>query len=325
MYDSRSNHARPPRQRDTFDPWVEQYEAYERGRAHGSLIRWREGRRMTDAAAIAEGLADMHDEPEYMVGDGLTRAGHEDWLGSRPCSWSEEDQDWRVDPWADPIEENLDTAWVDEEPLADWELTLLNGDDIEDDFTPLWDSSAPDANWGEQDEEDFWPEQDETPWFAMPLDQFFEDMHGFWHVEGPSMTRPEPTREGHYVRVWQLAEDLCVESKHVIEVLRLAGEYVKSHQSYVAKPVADAVMLGREWIVAKYGEREDPKVDVTTTLRYLLLQEDQRAKAGRPGPNPFTTIPRPGNRPAVGAFAPARPRPGMPRPGNNPFITTNAY
>jgi len=272
---------------------------------------------LTKRQAIVESLAEP--EPERMVGDGLSAAGQIDWWKRQPEPderYEEPLADWEREllGWSEPVQS--EPEW---EPLADWERELLNGEpeyscSDHHDCSPF----RLDCEQYEEPEQEDWPEDEfDRHWLATPTSEFFDALGDAWVIEGPNPVRPEPLREGNYVRVWQLAEDLCVESKHVVEVLRLAGEYVKTHQSWVARPVAEAVMLGREWIVAKYGEREDRAPG--NTLRMLLLQEGQRAKAPRPEPIPVPDAgmgPRPGRNPFLPVPKRA-PRP-TPRPGNRP-------
>lgn len=247
----------------------------------------RHGRRgaMSERAAIVEQIADMDDQRRL--------------------------PDWE--------EELLDQFEVDRvERLADWERELL---DIPADV--LWRTEGAGLNhvWAPEPEDDdptdvHWDdpatcddEGEGAQWLTGDPHHFFDAVGDAWVIEGPSTVSAEPQREGHYVRVWQLARDLNVESKHVVEVLRTAGEYVRGHQSWIAAPVAEAVMQGREWIVDQYGQRPAPKPDPLAKLRALMAVPSMWEEPAKV------------TRPTRGVFAPRpAPRPGAPRSGSSPFL-----
>lgn len=145
----------------------------------------------------------------------------------------------------------------------------------------------------DEDEDDYEPE---SAWLAATPTEFFEAMGDAWVIEGPTV-HDEPRKGDHYVRLHELAREVGVESKHLIEYLRLEGEYVANHMSMVANPVAAIVRRQAEGLRVKYGERKQA-VAVVSPWGTAITPPNRV----RPG------VPLPGQRLA-------------PRPGRNPFAT----
>lgn len=309
MYDSRSSHPR--------------------GGVH-ILRAWRKDGeerlpmrpRMTRQRELAEAITDHEDLP--VVSDdtpGLKRLARDPYA---PSWWYDEPE----------VEDDFDAADEDE-MLADWEAecaglpeeTRWSIDGTQDDVMP--------RAWGDrdlglvdvEDVDDF-----EDVWLTVSPREFFDAVGDAWVVEGPTVTRPESMRQGHYLRVWELAREVGIHSKDLIDHLRKSGEWVKSHQSYVAMPVVDQVRRDHGVLVSLYGPATRMAPDTIDMLRERLTNRDSRVPgAPRPGAprgvgdNPFLLAaqagsgrgytPAPLRRPApVPPVLPPRPR-----PGNNPF------
>lgn len=278
MYDSRSDHPRGGTH------WPRAWREY----GKGDYIDWgtpRQRRLATPEAervAIAEGLDELADEPVDLPG--LKRLGPLAWANR----WARHD----MDSWDD-----LDEP----ERMAAWEIELLGGPE-----GTVWMEA-----FGITPESEAEPEPDLDPtdaaaWLTTPPREFFAAMGDAWVIEGPSTTRPEPTREGHYVRVCDMAREVGIDSKHMVEHLRLSGEYVRNHLSWVALPVAQRVYdeeRATGALVARYGRRKATEADHYDDLRRLrrLLSE-----------------PTPWSRPAKSIRSNNPIRPSAPRPGN-PF------
>ena len=155
-------------------------------------------------------------------------------------------------------------------------------------------------------------------------------------------------------RVHEVAADLGVESKVVLEKLKAMGEFVKGPSSSIAPPVARRV---KEALVAegvkpaaapapKAAPKAAPKptnptpapapapvaesVDAPAPAPLTVAERQARAEAAAAAPAassedapaagiPRPATPRPGNNPFTGSTS--APRPGIPRPGNNPFAS----
>lgn len=107
------------------------------------------------------------------------------------------------------------------------------------------------------------PEYDEDadldyePWLpVMSISDAYQELGDGFTIEGPSRPWKEVKSE-HYVRVYELAREVGIEAKHLVADLRLNGEYVHSHMSLVAVPVADYLVDIREVLIESYGPREE--------------------------------------------------------------------
>lgn len=291
MYDSRSDHPRGWRTRAGKSKHGSSHPRRAEARYYGPDFHW--GRAVPDLTMpqrvdLADRAYDGTDAYEDVPG--LKRLGAIEW-------------DQRFDDWFDDSDN-----WHDEpERLADWERDLL---DLPE-HTVWQTQSGHDMAWAEivthgyesEDEyvEEFLEESADAPdthWLAGDPRDFFQSVGDAWVIEGPSVTKPEPLRAGHYVRVYELAREVGIESKDLIRHLRLSGEYVKAHTSYVALPVADRVKAIADVLVDTYGARKAERPDPIARMRVLLAEEARHARAKT-------------QRPVL--------RPGAPRPGNNPF------
>lgn len=103
-----------------------------------------------------------------------------------------------------------------------------------------------------EDEEAFEDETWEgaTTWLPLvTIAEACQAMTDGFHITGPAAPKPwtpehEPHRKEHYCRVYEIARatnltSKPLTSKEVIRELRLAGEYVATHLSLVARPVAE--------------------------------------------------------------------------------------
>lgn len=154
-------------------------------------------------------------------------------------------------------------------------------------------------------------------------------------------------------RVHEIAAELGIESKAVLEKLEKMGQYVKGPSSSVAPPVARKV---KEALIAdgvkpapapekpKAAPKAAPKpadptpapveaaevvevapAPLTVAERQAQAEAAQTGTADAPAAEAAATAPRPGGipRPGNNPFASNQgmARPGMPRPGNNPFAS----
>lgn len=176
------------------------------------------------------------------------------------------------------------------EPLAEWEWELLRDPtdtgiyaDYLDDFHGMLDerTDAEDlahygdpANYVDHDEEDL-DSEDPSAWLAIPSAEFFDAVGNAFVIEGPTI-QPEPIRAGHYRRVWELARETGVPSKALVDFLRVGGEYVKTHQSYVAEPVCERILSNSGALRIALGtraawDRYNPSDTAVDALRERLL------------------------------------------------------
>jgi translation initiation factor IF-2 len=152
-------------------------------------------------------------------------------------------------------------------------------------------------------------------------------------------------------RVHEIAAELGIESKTVLEKLKDMGEFVKGPSSSIAPPVARKVKAALEADgvkpaaapkapakaaapkpaaaptpapapVAEAPQYDDEAPVVAPPLTVAERQAQAEAAAANPAPaedaaRPST--PRPGNNPFGSSQGAARP--GIPRPGNNPFAS----
>lgn len=260
MYDSRTDKARKPKDREPrtdYDAWEEQY----RNRNNKVLRGRPQIKREVTAEIMAEIVADT------TVG-GLPVSGLKGLKKIGPATWERRMTDWRNEPLADWEQEvlngefasstcdftdcscqysledlddlpdmdddvdDLDDAPYVEEPLADWERELLNGD-------PEY------PYYGERDEE---YESDFLP--VLTISEAFQNLgDDGWHIEGPRaydstawMREHEWQRKEHYTRVYELARTCGVPSNTLVRELRLSGTFVKTHMSLVANPVAQRLI-----------------------------------------------------------------------------------
>ncbi len=161
-------------------------------------------------------------------------------------------------------------------------------------------------------------------------------------------------------RVHEIASELGIESKIVLEQLKTMGEFVKGPSSSIAPPVARKVKAALESarvkpatpapekskaapkpaepkpatpvVAPEVDETPPPAAPLTVAERQAAAQAAQaaeRAAAPQSGeaskPAPAPGIPRPGQpRPGNNPFASNQGmgRPGIPRPGNNPFAAS---
>jgi hypothetical protein len=248
----------------------------------------------------AQAIAEYEPTSEPIDLPGLKRLGPIEWdnfwRGVRP----------RPEPWCEETERWLDASmdeWLDDERMASWEVDVLegaegacwttrSGDDLVGSYAELY------ADVPDEPTDDDLDAADQSAWLTGDPRDFFDAVGDAWVVEGPSVTKPEPLRAGHYVRVYELAREVGIETKDLVRHLRLSGEYVRGAQSFVAVPVADRMNAIAHVLVETYGARKDAKRDPIAQLRVLLAEERRHALAKT-------------RRPIV--------RPGAPRPGNNPF------
>ena len=145
-------------------------------------------------------------------------------------------------------------------------------------------------------------------------------------------------------RVHEIASELGIESKIVLEHLKTMGEFVKGPSSSVAPPVARRVKaaLAAEGIAAApktkpaakaappkpapakpaepveeaapdLGDDQEPiEKPLTVAERQALAEAERAAATTAPPAETGDDVPRP---------ASSIPRPGIPRPGNNPFAS----
>jgi len=152
-------------------------------------------------------------------------------------------------------------------------------------------------------------------------------------------------------RVHEIASELGIESKIVLEKLKDMGEFVKGPSSSIAPPVARKVKAALEAAgvkpaaapkapakaaapkppaapvpapapVAEAPQYDDEAPVVAPPLTVAERQAQAEAAAANPAPAddaPRPSTPRPGNNPFGTSQGGARP--GIPRPGNNPFAS----
>jgi len=155
-------------------------------------------------------------------------------------------------------------------------------------------------------------------------------------------------------RVHEIAAELGIESKIVLEKLKDLGEFVKGPSSSIAPPVARKVKAALEAAGVKPAaapkapakaaapkpaavpapapaapaaeapqQYDDEAPVVAPPLTVAERQAQAEAAAANPAPasdaTPGPSIPRPGNNPF--ASNQGTQRPGIPRPGNNPFAS----
>lgn len=318
MYDSRSDHPRGPETR-----WGKS----KHGSSHPerNALRNNHGRavfRRPDMDEI-DALVDqtLGDLPDWSDTPGLKRMatnpyrwvlvceGHGlalwecELLREIPCEETRWERARSVVDWDD--DEDWDAAEPDE-MLAGWEAEcagLPKETRWSDDGKQA--SVMPDA-WASRvtEDDDYWPDSDDDGWLTTSPREFFDAVGEAWVIEGPCVTHSEPTRAGHYMRAWELAREVGIETRDLLTFLAKFGEFVKCAQSWVAMPVCKRVMTEADTLVAGYGARKVKQADPIDTLRQRLLG------------------PRPTRRPGAPRLSdPPRPmiRPGVPRPGNNPF------
>lgn len=149
--------------------------------------------------------------------------------------------------------------WSGDEPVAEWEFDLLTGDsDGYDEYRAEFEASRP-APIVEQDDE---PDLDETypgQWLVGDVDEAFPD--GGYVITGPSPSR-RSVRASGYIRVYELAREVGINTTHMITALRSHGEYVNSGFAYVALPVCDRVREVGPYLVQSYGPRVTTPGDV---------------------------------------------------------------
>src|SRR6478609_7253638 len=135
------------------------------------------------------------------------------------------------------------------------------------------------------------------------------------------MVRTEDRRNVAKVRVYELAKELGVESKTLLNHLKEKGEFVRSASSTIEAPVVRKI---RETFPAELSAGAAPAPAAPAAP---AAQAPAAPAARRDGPTPG---PRPAARPAPEAPAAreggqggdtgrTNARPGAPRPGNNPF------
>jgi translation initiation factor IF-2 len=135
-------------------------------------------------------------------------------------------------------------------------------------------------------------------------------------------------------RVHEIAAELGIESKVVLEKLKNMGEFVKGPSSSIAPPVARKVKAALEAegikapAPAKKAAPAKPAAKATPAPAPAPTAQADSDDA-EPTPPPLTVAERqaqaesgvnPAN-PAAAADGAAIPRPGIPRPGNNPFAS----
>ncbi|MGV8884070.1 MAG: translation initiation factor IF-2 [Microbacteriaceae bacterium] len=147
-------------------------------------------------------------------------------------------------------------------------------------------------------------------------------------------------------RVHEIAAELGIESKAVLDQLKTMGEFVKGPSSSIAPPVARKVKAALE--AAGIKPKEDaPKAPAKAAVKAParpgpvpapsappVESVDEHAEA--PAPAPLTVAERQAQAEAAAAApaapadaeptadapaTPGAPRPGAPRPGNNPFAS----
>lgn len=146
-------------------------------------------------------------------------------------------------------------TWDHHGQFLDWDFTVqsvaLEPDhyDLEDEVHYGDPADLPDPpEWDDEEPTDW------TPWLpTLSYDEACEELNYGFTIEGPSPST-EPLKRDAYVRVYELARQLEVDSKPLVAYLRGIGEYVLSHQSWVALPVARRLSLDEE-AVASLGER----------------------------------------------------------------------
>jgi len=133
-------------------------------------------------------------------------------------------------------------------------------------------------------------------------------------------------------RVHEIAAELGIESKLVLDKLKEIGEYVKGPSAAVAPPVARRVKAALEAAGVK-AEPAAPKVPAKPAAAKPaapkppaapVVEEPQQVAedAPAPAPAPLTVAERQAQAEAAAAAEAAGiPRPGTPRPGNNPFAS----
>lgn len=187
-----------------------------------------------------------------------------------------------------------------EEPLADWERELLGLDD-EGNYS----SERADAYDGgvDLDEDDRVDEACDdydlddlangSNWMeACTLSEVAQAMPEGFSVIEVTRDRTSGKAAGNY-RVYELARKMGIDSKHLVWALRLDGEWVRSHMSYVADPVADLYFEYRGWFQEKFGQRTTPETWAQKRERLdaeAKRYDDERAArllAERVGTNPF--------------------------------------
>lgn len=156
--------------------------------------------------------------------------------------------------------ERMFQLYAGEEPVAQWEWTLLGGDeggtkcyaDYVDDFYAMLEERADvedfDEFYGDPAErgglygDDPDEDTDLMPWLpCMSVNEAYDVFGGDgFLIEGPRMV-VEPKRAND-MRAWQLAQGAGVPTKALIDFLRINGEYVKHPQSFVAMPVCERVL-----------------------------------------------------------------------------------
>lgn len=253
---------------------------------------------------LVDALAEHGPDADLIDLPGLKRLGPIEW--DRWWARTSGRQSWLDDAY--PMEVDLDD---EPERLADWERDLL---DLPE--STVWQTvSGQDHMWAEvvthgyESPEQFVEESeqdldaaDPQAWLHGDPHDFFQSVGDAWVIEGPSATRPEPVRAGHYVRVYELAREVGIESKDMVRHLRNSGEYVRSHTSSVAVPVAERLRAIADVLVDTYGARKASAADrhdaAMRRLDVLIAEEARNARAKT-------------SRPVL--------RPGAPRPGNNPF------
>lgn len=227
-------------------------------------LTWR-GLGGSDTEAIAEGLAE-HEGVEYAYGPEC------DWddlmvpvvaIEPEPLSWHSDEHD------------------TDADHSADWEDDAYYGNPAER-VDVYVDTDGEEYHAGPV--EDLDDDEDWSSWLPlMTYDEACEELNYGFTIEGPSVSSEPPKREA-YIRVYELARQLEVDSKPLVAHLRGIGEYVLGHQSWVALPVARALM-NDEAAVASLGERTTPSTG-TQRLDALIREEARRASMPRPR-NPF--------------------------------------
>jgi translation initiation factor IF-2 len=133
-------------------------------------------------------------------------------------------------------------------------------------------------------------------------------------------------------RVHEIAAELGIESKIVLEKLKDMGEFVKGPSSSIAPPVARKVKAALEaaGIKAPAAPKAAPAKPAAKATPAPAPAAPADVEEAEPTPPPLTVAERQaqaesGVNPASPAAAPEGssgiPRPGIPRPGNNPFAS----